>query len=335
MKTNTLNIRHMDCMELMAELPNKSQHLIIVDPPYFEVKGGFDFIWASFEDYLKDVEKWAKEMKRVLADNGTLFWWGHAKKIAYSQIILDKYFNLENNLKWEKSQCQTKAQDFVQARTFAPVTEHLLFYSNGTEPEEWDRTGWDSVKLDVGNFKPLRDYFQGLQEFIPSSKKEMIQAIGQCADHAFRWGSSQWDMPTHDTYNKIKAVYQITSWDGFKEYEELRKEYEELRKEYEELRRPFNNDMKLTDVMKFSQESHETGKHNHPTQKPPTLCRALIRTCSKRGMNLLVPFMGSGTECVEGANLGLNVTASELDEDYYKAACERIHRETSQQTFEL
>ena len=30
-------------MELMTTLDDKSQHLIIVDPPYFEVKGEFDF----------------------------------------------------------------------------------------------------------------------------------------------------------------------------------------------------------------------------------------------------------------------------------------------------
>ena len=80
------------------QLPDKSVQLIIADPPYFEVKGEFDFIWKSFDDYLKDVEKWAIECKRLLADNGTLFWYGHAKKIAYAQIIFDKYFNLENNI---------------------------------------------------------------------------------------------------------------------------------------------------------------------------------------------------------------------------------------------
>ena len=56
-------------------LPDKCANLIIADPPYFEVKGDFDFIWKSFDDYLKDVEKWAKECKRLLADNGTLFWY--------------------------------------------------------------------------------------------------------------------------------------------------------------------------------------------------------------------------------------------------------------------
>ena len=136
-----------------------------------------------------------------------------------------------------------------------------------------------------------------------------------------------WTFPTQEKYEALQKIGLCP-----KPYEELRKEYEELRKEYEELRRPFNNEMKLTDVLKFSQEAHETGKHNHPTQKSPKLCRALIRTCSRKGMNLFVPFMGSGTECVEGVNLGLNVTACELDDDYYKAACERVEIQTMQKT---
>ena len=49
---------------LNNELPDKSVHLIIADPPYFETKGDFDFIWETFEGYLKDVEKWAIECKR-------------------------------------------------------------------------------------------------------------------------------------------------------------------------------------------------------------------------------------------------------------------------------
>jgi len=118
-----------------------------------------------------------------------------------------------------------------------------------------------------------------------------------------------------------------------KEYEELRKEYEELRKEYEELRRPFNNYMKLTDVLKFSQQAHITGKWKHPTMKPPQLCSALIRTCSRKGMNMLVPFGGSGSECIEGYHAGLNVVASELDLEYYQLAQQRIKEETAQLSF--
>jgi site-specific DNA-methyltransferase (adenine-specific) len=88
--------------------------------------------------------------------------------------------------------------------------------------------------------------------------------------------------------------------------------------------------MKLTDVLKFSQEAHITGKWNHPTMKPPKLCSAIIRTCSKKGMNMLVPFGGSGSECIEGHHAGLNVIASELCPEYYAMAQERIKQETAQ-----
>jgi site-specific DNA-methyltransferase (adenine-specific) len=103
------SIVNADWLEAAKKIPDKSIQLIIADPPYYEVKGDFDFVWATFEDYLKDVELWAKECKRLLADNGTLFWYGHAKKIAYTQVIFDKYFNLENSLVWEKAECQNSA----------------------------------------------------------------------------------------------------------------------------------------------------------------------------------------------------------------------------------
>jgi DNA modification methylase len=80
---------------LNNNLPDKCANLIIADPPYFEVKGDFDFVWNSFEDYLTDVEKWAIECKRILADNGTLFWYGHAKRISLMhRVIFDMHFNL-------------------------------------------------------------------------------------------------------------------------------------------------------------------------------------------------------------------------------------------------
>ena len=46
---------------------------------------------------------------------------------------------------------------------------------------------------------------------------------------------------------------------------------------------------------------------NHPTQKPLTLCDKLIRSCRQSPTNgyVLVPFAGSGSECLAAKNLGL------------------------------
>jgi len=95
MNRSTINLHLGDSLEAMKgmeeniiycddwmnnTLPDKSVQLLIADPPYFEVKGSFDFVWKSFDDYLKDVEKWAIECKRLLADNGTLLWYGNSKE---------------------------------------------------------------------------------------------------------------------------------------------------------------------------------------------------------------------------------------------------------------
>ena len=114
---------------LNNNLPDKCANLIIADPPYYKVKGEFDFIWKTFDDYLADVEKWAIECKRVLADNGTLFWYGSAKNIAYAQIIFDQHFTLINNLVWNKGSFMG-LEESEGLRSFAPCTERILMYQS-------------------------------------------------------------------------------------------------------------------------------------------------------------------------------------------------------------
>ena len=300
-------------------LPDKSQNIIICDPPYYKVKGEFDFIWKSMEHYLASVDLWAGECKRLLKDNGTLLWWGHAKKIAYPQIVLDSYFNLENSIVWEKSDCQTR-KGVNSYRCFPPVTERLLLYSN-----EVLRTGLEEIKLDVNNFANLRKYFGDLQKWLGYTKTKIIEDIGQSADHCFRATNTQWELPTPETYQKLIDVYNIKACPFFREYESLRLDYESLRLDYESLRRPFNNTKKLADVMRYGQDVHITGNYAHPTKKPPTLTRDVLQTCSNVGDSLLVPFGGSGTEIVEGIKLGLSVTGFEIAEEYYKMICDRVY----------
>jgi len=284
-------VYHIDNIEGMAQLHEKCANLIISDPPYYRVKGDFDFDFADFEDYKIMMRKQAKAYKRILADNGTLFVYGSAKNIAYVQVIFDEYFNLENNITIEFNR-QTK-KGVYEFRCFAPVTERLLMYSN-----EINRTGLEEIKLDVNNFKPLRQYFKELQGFIGLNLKRINETLGhRKAEHCFYHSSTQWDMPTVEIYNELIKVYKINEWSGFREYEGLRQEYEGLRQEYEGSRRPFNNFMGLFDVMNFNQEAHITTNYDHDTVKPETLTRALILTCSRVDDLVVVPFSGSGTEC--------------------------------------
>jgi len=68
----------------------------------------------------------------------------------------------------------------------------------------------------------------------------------------------------------------------------------------------------------------------HPTQKPVALYKWLLQNYAKEGDKILDTHMGSGSIAIACHYMGFNLTACELDEDYYNAACERIKRETAQ-----
>jgi len=313
MKKNT--IHHADWMT--NDLPDGSVNLIIADPPYFEVRGDFDFVWDSFDDYLKDVEKWAIECKRLLAENGTLFWYGDDKRIAYAQIIFDKYFGLVNHLIWHKGENFMGLNKSDGLRSFAPCTERILMYSN------------DQYNLTQCVFN-IRDY---IREQIQKSKgkisfKEINQTLGTAtngggvASACLSLNKSEPAMMTKEMYQKLQK------WCNpylRREYEDLRREYEDLRREYEDLRRPFDNFLNLNEVMRFNNESAMNTQYKHPTRKPEKLTRALLLTCSRPNDLVLVPFAGSGTECSMAKKENREFIGFEIDEKYHAVAMERLN----------
>ena len=82
------------------------------------------------------------------------------------------------------------------------------------------------------------------------------------------------------------------------------------------------------DVIKISALAGGAGKKervNHPTQKPLALCEKLIKA-SKNGDDtlLVVPFAGSGSECVAAKKENINFIGFEINEDYVKLCNERL-----------
>jgi adenine-specific DNA-methyltransferase len=317
---------HDDCLAIMPTLADSSIDLILTDPPYFEIKGEFDWHYKDFKHYLEFIEQCAVEWERILKKSGSLYVFAHAKRVAYIQVILDKYFNLESHLKWEKPDIKGRAYQKV-VRSFQHLAnEHILFYSR-----EVERTGLEEIKLDTDNFTTLRGYFKQVQNFIGNGKNTIIARIGQKADHCFRHSSTQWDLPTAETYAQLITVFSIDKMPSFREYESLRQEYESLcqeyeslRQEYESLRRPFKNIHSLTDVIKHSQEAHITKLYNHDTVKPVGLIAKLIETSSNENDTVLDCFMGSGTTGHACALLNRNFIGIEKDYQYFAIAEKRI-----------
>jgi len=296
-----------DCLIEMQNKPDKSVQLIIIDPPYFETKGEFDFIWSSFDEYLQDVEKWAVACKRVLADNGTMFWFGSSKRIAYSQVILDKYFKLINNLVWNKGVFMG-LEESEGLRSFAPCTERILMYQQKNQVEFiCDDIRSYLIKEKQKSGLTLTD----LNEILTGKRKGDLIAKRY-------FGTSQWELPTKEMYQKL----QTTKF--------FQKEYEDLRKEYEDLRRPFSNKYNLQEILNFSNESQKTGvKIDHDTVKPIALYTALIETCSREGDLVLDPMAGSGTTGVVCKRFNRKFVLIEKEPKYVEIIKKRLKQEKS------
>lgn len=74
-----------------------------------------------------------------------------------------------------------------------------------------------------------------------------------------------------------------------------------------------------TDIITFSKDAGY-----HPTQKPVDLLEYLIKTYTNEGDLVLDNCMGSGSTGVACVNTNRDFIGMELNEEYFKIACERI-----------
>jgi site-specific DNA-methyltransferase (adenine-specific) len=321
----------------MPNLPSKSVDLIVTDPPYNIKKAVWDK-WKRKEDYIAWMGEVLKECERLLKDNGSLYFFHN----DFLQMVeLQNWINKNTdfvfkqmivwNKRFEGASNKGFLDGFVEVgglRNYQQMAEYILYYTFQ------DETGLTTVKLDTNNFPTLRRYFKDFQEALGLTKKEIVGQIGQCADHCFRWGSSQWDLPTPETYQKlcelplshefVRREYE----DLRREYEDLRREYEDLRREYEDLRYTFNNQKTHHSVWNYEVAK----KLGHITPKPVAMIENIIKHSSNEGDIILDPFLGSGTTAIAAHNTGRFFIGIEKEPKYCEIARKRLEQAQLQQT---
>jgi site-specific DNA-methyltransferase (adenine-specific) len=305
-KGRDLNVVYCDNW-LNNNLPDKCANLLICDPPYYKVKGEFDFIWKTFDDYLADVEKWAIECKRVLADNGTLFWYGSAKNIAYAQIIFDKHFTLINNLVWNKGSFMG-LEESEGLRSFAPCTERILMY--GIESKN-DNLGY-FYEGDRFALNYIKDECRKIGITTRKQYDVLLNATNKSQHHL---SESHFRLIKEDDYNLLKLKSNGKAF---------LMSYNDFLSRHNSYQRAFNNIFNLQEVLNFSNEQAKTGaKYDHDTVKPEQLTRALILTCSRKGDLVVMPFAGSGTECAMSAKEGRNFIGFDIEQKHVDTSNKR------------
>jgi len=73
----------------------------------------------------------------------------------------------------------------------------------------------------------------------------------------------------------------------------------------------------------------------HPTEKPIKLYEWLLMNYAKERDKILDTHLGSGSIAIACHNLGFDLTACELDKDYYDAAMKRLKQHQNQQVMKF
>lgn len=298
-------------LELLDDTDKDSAALVLLDLPYYGVVNEeWDNAWKSLDDYLDWCKEWFIKSERVLKDNGSLYYFNSQFKVIKA---VDTLIEDVTDLKFRQFITIDKGLQSVAGRTseilrtYPKATEYLSFYTfeNGT--------GLDSIMLDTDNFTSLRQYFKEFKDALGIPKTKIVELIGQQADHCFRWDSTQWLLPTPETYDELCKL-PLKKGFTIEDYDFIKKDYEDLRQEYESLRYPFNSMAGFTDVWHFN--FYKEKRYSHPTQKPFPLIERIVLTSSNEEDLVIDPAMGTGSSYKVCKSHNRNFIGRELNPKY-------------------
>ena len=300
-----------DCLELMKEIPDGSVDLVLTDPPYGTIKGiekskaSKDCGYRACDwDEVIPTDKMFAELSRVLRPNG--------KAILFAQ---------EPYTSTLVKSAIPSLPFLYRAIWYKNTAGNILGAKSAMVNRFEDICVFSKLGHDYCGENPLREYFAKVYGFIGKTKKEIMQVIGQKADHCFRLNSSQYSLCTKSTYQELIDVFGIDKMQGFIEYAELRKTQDEYTQKYASIFNLWQGGKSKSNVLEYKKDNDGY----HPTQKPVALLEDLIQTYSNEGNTVLDFTMGSGSTGVACVNLKRNFIGIELKEEYFKIAEERIN----------
>ena len=295
-----IKLLHGDCLIESNNIESGSVDLILTDLPYGKMNGFNGIDW----DFAIDPKKVYEIANRVLRKNGKMVLFSQEPYTGQltTQAIPNVPFSYR--MIWQKD-------NFANALLCnkAPVSyfEDILVFS----------------KLhDMEGIHPLRQYFKLVMAYIGLSKKEIIDRIGQRADHTFRTDSTQYGLCTESTYNELIQVFSIDKMQGFKTYAELKPIDNQFKKDLPSTFNLWEGNKYKSNILKYRKDYNGY----HPTQKPILLLEDLIKTFSNENDLVVDLTMGSGSTGVACKNTNRNFIGIEKDTKYFEIAKSRIEK---------
>lgn len=299
-----LDLMKGDCLEKMDELISQGVQLdlILCDPPYGNMNG------AGLDGWKNATTEWDiainpndiyTRAEKLLRENGIL--------ILFSQ---------------EPYTSQLRTQTINNLQFCYPMIWKKDHFANALISKKAPVSYFEDIsiffkKYDVDLKNPLRNYAKNVMDFIGLRLKQINSQLGhRRAEHFFYWNTTQFKLPTRDTYNELINTFNINKMNGYIPYEELIT----LNNKYSKIFN-LNGKNKKSNILEYKKDYGRL----HPTQKPVDLLIDLINTFSNENDIVLDFTMGSGSTGEACLKTNRNFIGIERDDNYFNIAKNRIN----------
>lgn len=241
-----------DFLELCVTLKDSAIDLVICDPPYFRIKGGFDFEFKSLDDYLVWMKKVTKEIYRVCKPTASVYLWGAIGVNTGWQLfkIVDwiEKENLFSIINWIT---QRNTRGYGNKRGYMMAREEVVFM---TKSENYT---WNGAYTEE------------------KSNRKDLGANGKPRTNEFKRCSDVW-IDITEASQSANQRFLLPSGESF------------------------------------------------PTVKALKLCERIIKASSNSKDTILIPFAGSGSECLACVGLDREFIAFEKEQDHFELTKRRL-----------
>lgn len=298
-----------DALDWLPKLPSGSVDLVLVDPPYHSTKKENIYGDADFEHddhYVDWVKELAREWKRILRQNGSLYLFCSSDMAPFLHVALSDEYNVQSMITWTKPNAPgydgwRQKMNKSSLRRWYPHTERIIFATPAVH----------------GNLKraPFGHFLKDCRIQCGLTSNQLTELTGAYRKVNNGGAVSNWEtgrnIPSRDQYAKICDAFR---WTG-----EIT-----LMPAYEDVIRAFNVDPKepFIDVWDFMNVRQYRGKH--PAEKPQDLLRHIIKTSSYEGDVVLDCFAGSGSTLAAAASLGRRAVGVDIEDRWVAYAAEYL-----------
>ncbi len=283
-------VNHTDVLEGLAALADESADCVLFDPPY---NIGYDFgnntCRKDIDEYIAWTNQWLNEAKRVLKPTGTIFVYG------FSEILAHISANTDIDHRWL-----------------------VWHYTNKTVPSLhfWQRSHesilcmWKNKDKRLFNREKVREpYTDNYIKGYKGKNRTRPKSGGRFGDKK----------ATTYTVNEKGALPRdvikestLAGGAGSKSRISYCAQCDEVIVGNAEAKR---------------HKDHKDSIIKHPTQKPFKVSARLLKSCMPEGGFVVIPFAGTGSECMVAQSLKYDFVGFDLNPDYVRMANSLLKRQ--------